>query len=323
MQSQWIFDRSKRTRLWISGKDRAKFLHNLCTQDINGMSAGQGREAFITSHQGRTLAYITAHAERERLLIRADAGCLAAVMPHLRKYGIFDDVEFDDVTETTAEWHLAGPDSEAILQSLGIEPGQAGNLGILSNPDSLEAPILIREAPYGVEGWTLIGPSGESTPWLASLRAKQASMAGALPTEAELEGLRILAGLPRFGHDFTEANLPQEVDRNDQTISFNKGCYLGQETVARLDALGHVNKILRLLKIDGTEPPALGAVVRVGTREAGEITSVGVTLGGEILALGMLKVNVAPAGAEVEVSLRSRSTKAQVEPLPHAGGSQN
>src|SRR4051794_20039222 len=92
-----LCDRSGRARLEILGPDRAKFLHNLTTNDVNGLAAGRGVEAFVTSPQGKTLGYVTLLARADRILLRTDAGGLEHVLPHLRKYGVFDDVELDDV----------------------------------------------------------------------------------------------------------------------------------------------------------------------------------------------------------------------------------
>ena len=302
-------DQTPRVRLWVTGPDRAKFLHNVCTQDIKGMPPGSNREAFVTSLQGKTLAYVSVHALPDALLVRTDAGVLPQIMPHFQKYGMFDDVVLEDRTESTREWHFAGEQALGLLKSAGIQPPEGVDATLVSVVGG-EPFVLIREAPFGIPGWTVISLEGKDDPWIKAL-----DQACLRVTSEQLEGLRILAGIPRNGQDVTPANLPQELDRNDKTISFRKGCYLGQETVARLDALGHVNKILRILSLQGTHRPAIGAVVRSGERDAGAITSVGVLPAGQVVALAMLKVNLAPVGAQLQVTEGDRTIEATVHEI--------
>ena len=312
---QSIFvDRTDRGRLWLTGPDRAKFLNNVCTQDVLSMSLGKGKEAFITSLQGKTLAYVLLHALPDARVVRTDADVLPVIMPHLQKYGIFDEVVLEDRSASSREWHLAGSQAVEILNSIGIHP--------VADMESVRVPVasgeqvlLIPEAPFGIPGWTVIGTPGTGESWAQQLDQACQTASTPVVTLEVLEGFRILTGIPRNGQDVTPANLPQELDRNDQSISFKKGCYLGQETVARLDALGHVNKILRILTVDGSDLPTLGVTVRAGEKEAGTVSSVGQLPGGRVVALAMLKVNLAPVGAEVEILGGDRSYHAQVHPI--------
>src|SRR3954471_19263680 len=108
-----LFDRSDRERLDVAGPDRAKFLHNLTTNDVKRLAVGRGQEAFVTSPQGKTLGYATLLALDDRILARTDPGGLELALPHLRKYGIFEEVTLDEVTARTSEFHLVGPSAEA------------------------------------------------------------------------------------------------------------------------------------------------------------------------------------------------------------------
>ncbi|MFO0909911.1 MAG: hypothetical protein U0794_16440 [Isosphaeraceae bacterium] len=99
-------DRSDRVRLAVRGPDRATFLHNLTTQDVKRLSVGAGREAFVTNPQGKTLGYVTLLACDDHILLRTDREGWDPVLPHLTKYGIFDDVQLDDVSDSTFELHL-------------------------------------------------------------------------------------------------------------------------------------------------------------------------------------------------------------------------
>ena len=106
-----LVDRSDRVRLDINGPDRAKFLHNLTTNEIKRMAVGRGCEAFVTSPQGKTIGYMIILAADDRIIARADPGGAELALPHFRKYGVFDDVSIDDVRSSTFELHLLGAEA--------------------------------------------------------------------------------------------------------------------------------------------------------------------------------------------------------------------
>src|ERR1035438_9003635 len=114
-----LFDRSNRSRLSITGPDRAKFLHNLMTNEVKRLALGKGCEAFVTSTQGKTLAYVTVLVAEDRILVRTDPGAMGELLPHLEKYGVFEDVAIEDLSATTFEYHLAGPAAGEIVRRAG------------------------------------------------------------------------------------------------------------------------------------------------------------------------------------------------------------
>ncbi len=266
------FDRSSRIRLEVSGPDRAKFLHNLTTNDVKRLAEGSGHEAFVTSPQGKTLAYVTLLATDRAILLRTDPGVADSFVPHLQKYGVFDDVALDDVSAHTFEYHLVGPEADSVVKSLGVEPAMLGrslNHQVIAVDGQ---PIrLIRERLFGEPGWTWVGPLGAAAGMVERFTAAGVTQGD----EAMSEARRIEAGMPVSGRDVQGSNLPQEVGRDARAINFVKGCYLGQETVARLDALGHVNRILRGGWLEGTSavPPDGTALVGEDGKAAGTITS--------------------------------------------------
>ncbi len=295
-----LIDRTDRVRLEVSGPDRAKFLHNLTTNDVKRLAAGQGIEAFVTSPQGKTLGYVTLLNTDDRLMVRTDPGGDIPMLPHLQKYGVFDDVALDDIAPKTFEIHLAGPGAENALRQSGADLPEAGALRHVATSVDGRPVRVIRESPFGVEGLTIIGNRPD-------LDAVSEALRSADPVDLDpptAEALRIEAGTPVFGRDVTPDNLPQEIARDDRTISFVKGCYLGQETVARIDALGHVNKILRVLHLDGDEssvPPA-GAAIEADGKAVGAITSSAFSPGrGRPVAIGYIRLTHARPGTPVRV----------------------
>lgn len=326
----WI-DRSGRVRLRITGRDRVKFLHNLTTNDVKALPVGTGCEAFVTSPQGKTLGLVTLHAEDDAILLRADEGALEHLRPHFEKYAIFDDVALDDLGPRTFEWHVLNTAwFRGSLSASGVDlPGPAD---LASRVATLAGrPVeFIRESPAGRPDLTLIGARDDEEAILGAFLDACGAVAGfalvlsepgAMPfaltrlvrvDPSRFEALRIEAGTPVFGRDITTATLPQEADRDARAISFTKGCYLGQETVARLDAMGHVNKILRGLLIDD-EPRAEPA----GDLPVVEPTSVAYSpRWGKRVGLAMVKVKAAAQGTRVEAITGGERFGAVVQELP-------
>lgn len=261
-------DLTPRSVLRLAGPGGAEFLHSFCTNDVRRLASGDGCEAFVTSVQGKVLAFCGVYCEQDRLTLETDGDGNRVLAAHLGKYLLADDVELIDDTSQVAEVLIAGRGAADWLgEHFTAEPPRQPYQH--TQGKLLGLPITLRRVP-----WT-------PTAWLAELAiedrlplSEQLQQLGAVAADFDAwNTLRIESGWPEPGIDVTEANLPQEVDRNDTAISFIKGCYLGQETVARLDALGHVNKILRGLKFAGDSPPPPGTVLNVAGKEAARVTS--------------------------------------------------
>jgi folate-binding protein YgfZ len=310
--------RLDRVRLVFTGPDRAKTLHNLTTNDIKRLAPGHGCEAFVTSPQGRTLAIATVLATSEAIWLLSDEASRAAVEPHLRKYTALDDVLVEDSSARTFKLHLAGPGASLLVPGVGED--DLANAELAVGPARV---LAVRESPLGLPGLSLMGDLADEAGVLAELERRAA--AGAVPL-AELgpsgfEALRVAAGTPASGRDVTEKNLPQEVGRDARAIHFTKGCYLGQETVARLDALGHVNRLLRGLVLEGDAALAPGTPLRAGEREAGFITTSAVSIRtGRPLALGYVKTAYLEPGTGLKAAPEgSAEVGAVVSGLPIEG----
>ncbi|MCA9269908.1 MAG: hypothetical protein KDA41_15615, partial [Planctomycetales bacterium] len=230
------FVRVERARLETTGADRVKFLHNFCTADVRRLTPGQGAEAFLLNVKGKILAYALAYVADDKIVLDCAAQRALPLSAHLDRYTLTDDVAVADVSSDWAQLVLLGQAAEELLTSAiaGEAPRSAhdfrrANLG----GATIE---LARGSLAGPQSWTL---------WVAADKAQDVAeqlvaLGGRACDAAELEVARIEAGMPLDGVDVTDDNLPQEVNRNAQAISFTKGCYLGQEVVARIDALGHV-----------------------------------------------------------------------------------
>ncbi|WP_435016569.1 YgfZ/GcvT domain-containing protein [Tundrisphaera sp. TA3] len=313
-ESGWI-DRSDRVRIEVQGPDRAKFLHNLVTNDIKKLVEGQGCEAFITTPQGKTLAYVALSALKASTLLRSDVGESTVFLGHLQKYSIFDDVAIEEITDQTFEIHAFGRLAEDIVHDAKLDGLANADQSIAEAEWAGHSLRFVREAPAGVPGLTLIGPLAAAD----SVRTALGRASGTASLDpAVFEAMRIEAGTPISGRDVTPNNLPQEVGRDRATISFVKGCYLGQETVARLDALGHVNKILKGLRIEGSTPPAPGAsLVGADGKAAGTVTSAAPAIGGgAVVGLAYVRVAHANPGTSLAVEVGGQTVAAVVADLP-------
>jgi folate-binding protein YgfZ len=236
----------QRTQIEALGCDRATFLNNLCTNDIRKLAPGQACEAFFTNVQGKVLAHVHVWARPESLVIETVAGLGEKLLAHLDRYLIREQVELLDRSQQWTVFLLGGAQAAGALHYVGpqVEITRPA-LYLLSCP--LDQADNVRKALHA---------------------------AGATPCEsAALEMARIEAGFPWYGQDISEENLAPEVGRDKQAISYVKGCYLGQETIARIDALGHVNRLLTGVAFQGGDVPPRGAELFSGDKAVGQVTS--------------------------------------------------
>lgn len=265
-----VVDLSGRSRIEVRGDDRASFLHKLSTNDVNGLPAGAGCEAFFLDARGHVLGHALLIQRADSIVMETSAGQGAALIKHLDRYIIREKVELHDQTNEWGELLLCGAESQPLLAQVaaGELPGTwltsaemevAGHAAIVTRVEMTPSGgylIMVRERT-------------RQQPVVDALQSRGAMICG----QQAFEAARIEAGFPVYGQDITDKNLPQEVDRNASAISFRKGCYLGQETVARIDALGHVNKTLVRLEFEGAAVPPPGTELIAGEVEVGQITS--------------------------------------------------
>jgi folate-binding protein YgfZ len=318
-----LFDRSDRCRLEIRGPDRTKFLHNLTTNEIKRLPAGKGCESFVTNLRGKAVGYVIVLADADRILVRADRGSLRPMIPHFEKYGVFDEVTIDDRSAATFELHLAGAEAGSLLGRAGARLAEEGDYSHIVTEIAGFPVRVIRESPTGLPGWTLIGekPSARAVKETLNTLGREIGLIDADPETFEV--LRIAAGTPVFGKDVTENSLPQEIGRDARAISFVKGCYLGQETVARLDALGHVNQVLKGLSLEeNARVPASGTELEADGKRVGVVTSAAFSPARNApVALAMVRTTHAAAGTALAITVDDVAAKpvAIVSDLPMGG----
>ncbi len=292
----WL-DLSARGRIAATGRDRVRLLHNLTTNDVKNLAAGQGCYAFLLNPQGRIQADLHILALEDRHLLGAEPEIRERVVQYIRKYIIADDVTLTDLSAELCELAVEGPRSAELLRTSGA-PTPETPWG-----HAWEDAIVAAVSATGQPGFRIFAPYERQADIIARLEA-----AGARAASAEAaRTVRIENGVPRYGEEIFDTTLPQET-RQMHAVHFNKGCYLGQEIVERIRARGHVNKLLMKLRIEGTEPPAQGAALVAGEAPAGEIASaVFSPAEGSVAALAYLRAQHARPGAELTVDGRAAS----------------
>ncbi len=249
----------------VTGDDRLAFLHNFCTNEIKQMAPGQACEAFVLNTKGKILGFLHVLALENELLLTGHGPQAETVIGHLDMYLIREDCELIDATQALGSIFVTGNEAVERLSQKIVLPEQnavcQSSLGCanvtIANIEIAGFGFLISFEPADRD--EVISELGKSGLDLCSAEA--------------LEILRIENQTPWFGIDVTDANLPQELARDEKAINFNKGCYLGQETVARIDARGRVNLILSGLKFEGVVPNP-GDEIFVDEKSAAKITSV-------------------------------------------------
>lgn len=235
-----------RTRIELVGADAAAFLHNLCTNAVTPLAEGEGCEAFLTIVQGRTLSYLLISRTDAGVVVESTAEQGAELVAHFDKYLITERVEVFDRTEQKAWLLVAGPGVGEVLAKCDMSAPAKGT-GARVSTSTADVDVELIRYDYTSGDDVLIVCPRES---LGEVQAAIVDAGAPVCCDAAVEARRIERASPLFGVDVTAENLPQEVDRNDRAISFTKGCYLGQETVARIDALGHVNRQLCLVRLE-------------------------------------------------------------------------
>lgn len=226
-------------RLQVHGADRAAFLHNFCTNDIKGLPEGQACEAIFTDVRARVLGHgyvLAAETSHEVWMLPGNGD---ALFGHLNRYIITEDVRLTQCDENRTALLLSGP----VTQQLATQGLPAGRLQCTLSDD-----LSLLSLNWKTDSLLVTGETAEiSQLWTACLAA------GFTPAgRSAFDFLRILEGYPCVGTDITDDHLAPEAGRNGQCISYTKGCYLGQEPIARIDAMGHVNRQLYPVSVHGS-----------------------------------------------------------------------
>ena len=280
-----VLDLSLRSRICLVGSDRVRFLHGQVTNDVNRLRLGEGCYAALTTAKGKMESDLNIFCLADELLLDFEPGLTEKISRRLEKFIVADDVQIVDAAPHYGLLAVQGPKAEAVVLGLRLvgkdalprvqadrqlgptivkipdatlgeiylanhsrlQPGRWGETQ--SSPNQEENSGLERLSPHQGNGFDLFVPDSSLAAVADRLIATSKQIGGRACGWQAFETARIEAGIPRFGLDMDETNLPLECGIGSRAVSYNKGCYIGQEVINRIHTLGHVNRELRGLRL--------------------------------------------------------------------------
>jgi folate-binding protein YgfZ len=313
-----LFDTSDAGHIEVTGRDAARFLHNLTTNDIVALAPGTGCEAFCATHKAKAIAYVYVYrlpgeGPASAFWVETGPGFGATVFRHLDKYLVSEAAELFDRSSEVGALYIAGPNANAMLTAVDFDASelQGPNAVLARLHDG--APVQIRRKDVlGVPGFTILAPrSALPALW------QRLTVAGAHPAgQQAYDTLRIEAGTPVFGADIDEERFVVEVGRGKAAVSTNKGCYLGQEPIVMARDRGHVNRQLLGIQVAEGEPPPQGTKLFKDAAEVGQVTSSVRSPRFGVVALAYIRRGNQEPGTLLEMETPKGRRRAMVSSLP-------
>jgi aminomethyltransferase len=293
-----LYELGSRAKIRLMGADRTRWLNGMVTNNVRDLTVGQGAYAFLLNPQGHILGDLYAYKLGEEIVVDTDCSQLEKILATFDHYIIMDDVEVTNVSNQMAAAGIAGPEARQTLLAAGFTIAEL-------------KPLQITEIEWRGEKMRVVCGEQERYPsfeiWTSpdSARAALASLAHAGAKQADREALelyRIALGMPRYGQDIRERDLPQETEQH-RALNFSKGCYVGQEIVERIRSRGNVHRKFTGFRIDG--PPAVaGSKIQLQDKDVGEVTSsvlIPLPSGDQTVALGYIRREAGTPGKEIRV----------------------
>ena len=298
-----VYDLGYRAKISLTGSDRVRWLNGMVTNNIRDLEVGQGVYAFLLNPQGHILGDLYAFNRGDSIVVDTDRSQVDKILATFDHYIIMDDVEVTNLSESLTMLGISGQRSREVLASAGIAIAETKPLQIVEARCTCDCECVqctvVRGDDSAAESYEL---------WLAPQEVKKTWDAlvahGAVPIGSEaLEMRRIVNGIPLFGVDIRERDLPQETEQA-RALNFNKGCYIGQEIVERIRSRGAVHRNFAGFVADAGQPIASGTKIVAGEKEVGEVTSVTSLRApnpGKTVALGYIRREIGNPGREVVI----------------------
>ncbi|MDZ4764601.1 MAG: glycine cleavage system protein T [Chloroflexota bacterium] len=303
-----LMDRSHEGRLELVGRDRLAVMHRISTNDLESLREGDGAPTIFTNANARILDRATVYHRGESAWVITEPGRADALRAYLQRNIFFtDEARLSDRGITTRQFALHGANADALADSLSPGLGSLPAYGQRTVEIDGVSVMLARRTPVAGAAWTLIVPTDDAARVWSHLIAAGAHPAGSLAYNI----LRIRAGRPGVGRELSADYLPLEVGLWDE-VSFKKGCYTGQEIIARMESRGRLARTL--VSLLPTAMLAAPAALQYEGRKVGTLTSIVETPTGERFALGVVKV----AAARVGTTLMAGEIPLGVVKLPGA-----
>jgi folate-binding protein YgfZ len=281
-----IYDLSGRARISLTGSDRSRWLNGMISNNVRDLAVGHGVYSFLLNAQGRVQGDLHAFNRGESLLVDTERGQRDKIWELFDHYIIADDVEMNDVSDTIAAIGVTGPESRAVLERAGLSVPELAYMQFAEMQWQQTTITVLRAGEELKESWQVwVAPGHFNNLWDGVVKA------GAKPTgSSALNLFRISRGIPQFGQDIRDRDLPQETGQA-RALNFSKGCYLGQEIVERIRSRGAVHRQFTAFTVEGPLPEP-GSKIQADGKEVGEITSSAILPlpgGDRAVALGYLR----------------------------------
>jgi folate-binding protein YgfZ len=290
-----VFALAWRGRINVTGKDRVRWLHNMVTNNVRDLSENRGNYNFVLNAQGRILGDMFIYCRGDSFALETDASQVETLTSAMKRFIIMDKVEMVEIGADSVSVGICGPKAEAVLSNAGVNTGGMQPLEVRDVGVDDTAATLVR-GPEQKPGWFELWLDPNKAQELWNLLVK----AGAKPVGAEaLEMWRVLQGIPNYGQDIRDRDLPQETEQ-PQALNFTKGCYIGQEIVERIRSRGQVHRKFTGF-IFGDRVPAPGKYESEG-RALAEITSIAripTSEGRRNVGLGYVRREAVAAGPKI------------------------
>jgi len=304
-----VYQLNSRARIAVTGGDRVRWLNGMVTNNIRDLAPGHGVYAFLLNPQGHILGDLYAYNRGESLIVDTDQAQSEKLLATFDHYIIMDDVEVANVSDKLTAIGATGPKVREVMRAAGFEIPELEPLQFVDMTRHNVPVTVVRNDNASVESYELWLSPDQLTLVQDALTKAGATLVG---TNA-LELLRIAAGIPRYGPDIRERDLPQETEQL-RAVHFSKGCYIGQEIVERIRSRGAVHRKFTGFEVQGALP-AVGTKIQADGRDIGEITSVAslpLADGERSVALGYIRREIATPGKQ----LQAGSTRLSVAALP-------
>ena len=316
-----LLDLGFRGRLCLTGEDRIRFLHGQVTNDVQGLKPSQGCYAALTNAKARMLADLNIWRLQDELLLDFEPGLVPVVTQRLEKYIIADDVQIVEVAPHFGMLSLQGPQASRAVADSGLAETVPGVSWTFTRTTHAELGELywMNRPRCGQVGFDLFAPTSTLEKVAERLLATVRETHGRVCGWTALEMARIEAGIPRFGADIDETNIPLEAGLENVGISFKKGCYIGQEIISRIRTYSEVARALRRLVLaDNAQPlPAKGDKLFHTGKEVGYITSaLDSPAAKRHIALGYVRKEVNEPGTELSLGAGEGGVAVKVVGVP-------
>jgi aminomethyltransferase len=303
-----VFALPWRSQINVTGKDRVRWLHNMVTNNVRDLPVNRGNYNFVLNAQGRILGDMYIFNRGESFVMETDSRQVETLIAAMKKFIIMDKVELAPASASLTALGVCGPQAAKVLAAVGID---ANGISPLEMRDVAidGVSITLVSGPEKKPGWFEL--------WLDQAQAQEGwnklLNAGAQAVGAEaLEMWRVLRGIPNYGQDIRERDLPQETCQTD-ALNFTKGCYIGQEIVERIRSRGHVHRQFMGFEFPGTAPAlASGEADRRSQAEVTSLARIPTAAGEKNIGLGYVRREVLEASPQIELN----GTTATVVDLP-------